>query len=209
MKNPRVGYFGGTFDPPHLGHIILAVEAKYYLGLDEFKWIVTPEPPHKKGRSITPVKYRLDMLKQVVADQMMFEISEVDIQRVPPHYAADTVEILKNQQPSAELVYIIGEDSLRDLSDWYETSRFISAIDQLAIAPRPEVSVDLDQLERMLPGLSDKIIFIPDVMIDISSSLIRERVREGAPFEHFLIDSVAEYIKMNQLYLTGNDLGSS
>jgi len=209
VKNPRVGYFGGTFDPPHLGHIILAVEAKYYLGLDEFKWIVTPEPPHKKGRSITPVKYRLDMLKQVVADQMMFEISEVDIQRVPPHYAADTVEILKNQQPSAELVYIIGEDSLRDLSDWYETSRFISAIDQLAIAPRPEVSVDLDQLERMLPGLSDKIIFIPDVMIDISSSLIRERVREGAPFEHFLIDSVAEYIKMNQLYLTGNDLGSS
>ncbi|MCK5793629.1 MAG: nicotinate (nicotinamide) nucleotide adenylyltransferase [Anaerolineales bacterium] len=209
MKKPRVGYFGGTFDPPHLGHIILAAEAKYYLGLDEFRWVITPEPPHKKGRSITPVKYRLDMLKLVVADQMMFEISEVDIQRIPPHYAADTVEILKNQQPSEELVYIIGEDSLKDLPDWYETSRFISAIDQLAVAPRPEVSADLDQLERMLPGLSDKIIFIPDVLIDISSSMIRERVREGAPFEHFLIDSVAEYIKMNQLYLTGNDLGSS
>jgi len=209
MKNPRVGYFGGTFDPPHLGHIILAAEAKYYLGLDEFRWVITPEPPHKKGRSITPVKYRLDMLKLVVADQMMFEISEVDIQRIPPHYAADTVEILKNQQPSAELVYIIGEDSLKDLPDWYETSRFISAIDQLAVAPRPEVSADLDQLDRILPGLSDKIIFIPDVLIDISSSMIRERVREGAPFEHFLIDSVADYIKMNQLYLTGNDLGSS
>ncbi|MCD6425385.1 MAG: nicotinate (nicotinamide) nucleotide adenylyltransferase [Anaerolineales bacterium] len=205
MKNPRVGYFGGTFDPPHLGHIILAVKAKEYLDLDEFRWIITPEPPHKKDRTITPVKYRLEMLKLVVADQGMFEVSEVDIQRDPPHYAADTVEILKNQQPSAELVYIIGEDSLKDLPDWHETSRFLSAIDQLAVAPRPEVSTDMDQLELILPGLSDKIVFIPDVMIEISSSMIRERVREGAPFEHFLIDSVAEYIKMNQLYLPENE----
>ena len=205
MKNPRVGYFGGTFDPPHLGHIILAAEAKYYLGLDEFRWVITPEPPHKKDRTITPVKYRLEMLKLVVADQGMFEVSEVDIQRDPPHFAADTVEILKNANPSAELVYIIGEDSLMDLPEWHETSRFLSAIDQLAVAPRPEVSADLDQLERMLPGLSGKIIFLPEVMIAISSSMIRERVREGAPFEHFLKDSVTEYIKMNRLYLPENE----
>lgn len=209
MKGDKVGYFGGTFDPPHLGHIILAAEAKHYLGLDEFRWIITPEPPHKKDRIITPIKYRLEMLKLVVADQGVYEISEVDIQRDSPHYAADTVEILKNEHPSAELIYIIGEDSLKDLPDWHETSRFLSIIDQLAVIPRPNVSVDLDQLLHLMPDLSDKLIFIPDVMIEISSSVIRERVRDGAPFEHYLIDSVAEYIKMNRIYLPENELESN
>ncbi len=209
MKKYRIGYFGGTFDPPHLGHIILAAESKHYLGLDKFRWIITPEPPHKKDRIITPVSNRLEMLKLVIADQGLFEISEVDLQRVPPHYAADTVEILKNEHPSEELVYIIGEDSLKDLPNWYETSRFLATIDQLAVAPRPEVTTDLGQLEHLLPDLSDKIVFIPNVMIEISSSVIRKRVREGAPFEHFLIDSVAEYIKMNRLYLAENEIESS
>ena len=201
MSKTRVGYFGGTFDPPHLGHIILAAEAKHYLGLDRFRWIITPEPPHKKDRIITPVHYRLEMLKLVIAKLGMFEICEVDIQRDPPHYAADTVEILKKENPSADLVYIIGEDSLKDLPDWYETNRFLTAIDQLAVATRPEISTDLDQLDQVMPGISEKTIFIPNVMFEISSSVIRNRVREGAPFEHFLIDSVADYIKKNKLYL--------
>jgi len=200
MKKNRVGYFGGTFDPPHLGHIILAVEAKYYLGLDVFKWIVTPEPPHKKDRIITPVKYRLEMLRLVAAEKEMFEISEVDVQRDPPHYAADTVEILKEGNPSVELVYIIGEDSLMDLPNWYEPNRFMAAIDQLAVAHRPGIKTDMDQLDRAIPGLSEKTVFIPDVMVEISSSIIRERVQQGAPFEHFLIDSVVDFVKKNQLY---------
>ena len=200
MKKNRVGYFGGTFDPPHLGHIILAAEAKYFLGLDEFKWIVTPEPPHKKDRIITPVKYRLDMLKLVAAEMGIFEISEVDIQRDPPHYAVDTVEIIKEKNPSVELVYIIGEDSLKDLPNWHEPDRFLNAIDQLAVAPRPGIKTDLDQLNRAIPGLSEKTVLIPEIMVEISSSIVRERVREGAPFEHFLIDPVIDYINKNKLY---------
>lgn len=200
MKKTRVGYFGGTFDPPHLGHIILAAEAKYYLGLDEFKWIVTPEPPHKKDRIITPVNYRLEMLNLVAADMNMFEISRVDIQRDPPHYAVDTVEILKEENPSAELVYIIGEDSLKDLPNWHKPHRFLTTIDQLAVAPRPGIETDLDKLDQELPGLSEKTVFIPDIMVEISSSIVRERIREGAPFEHFLIHTVIDYIKKNKLY---------
>jgi len=200
MKKSRVGYFGGTFDPPHLGHIILAAEAKYFLGLDEFKWIVTPEPPHKKDRIITPVKYRLEMLKLVAAEMGIFEISEVDIQRDPPHYAVDTVEIIKEKNPSVELVYIIGEDSLKDLPNWHEPDRFLTTIDQLAVAPRPGIKTDLDQLNRAIPGLSEKTVLIPEIMVEISSSIVRERVREGAPFEHFLIDPVIDYINKNKLY---------
>ena len=201
MSKTRIGYFGGTFDPPHLGHIILAAEAKQYLGLDKFMWIITPEPPHKKERIITPVHYRLEMLKLIIAKFGMFEICEVDLQRDPPHFAADTVEILKRENPSSDLVYIIGEDSLRDLPDWYETNRFLTTIDQLAVVPRPEISTDLAQLNQAMPGISENTKFIPNVMLEISSSVIRNRVREGAPFEHFLIESVAEYIKTNKLYL--------
>jgi len=201
MRKTRIGYFGGTFDPPHLGHIILAAEAKHYLGLDKFRWIITPEPPHKKERIISPVHYRLEMLKLVIGKLGMFEICEIDLQRDPPHFAADTVEILKREDPSSDLVYIIGEDSLRDLPDWYETNRFLTNIDQLAVVPRPEISTDLAQLNQAIPGISEITIFIPNVMLEISSSVIRKRVREGAPFEHFLIDSVADYIKANNLYL--------
>jgi len=201
MSITRTGYFGGTFDPPHLGHIILAAEAKEYLGLDKFRWIITPEPPHKKKRIITPVHYRLEMLKLIIAKLGMFEICEVDLQRDPPHFAADTVEILKRENPSSDLVYIIGEDSLRDLPDWYEINRFLANIDQLAVVPRPEISTDLDQLNQVMPGISETTIFIPNVLLEISSSVIRNRVREGAPFEHFLIDNVADYIKTNKLYL--------
>ncbi len=200
MKKERVGYFGGTFDPPHLGHFILAAETQYQLDLDAFWWIITPDPPHKKDRIITPVKHRLEMLQLVVEDFGRFFISEVDLKRDPPHYAADTVEILKKDNPSAELVYIIGEDSLKDLPDWHEPSRFINIVDQLAIIPRPQITTDLDQLERFMPGLSGKTVFITDIMLDISSSVIRRRVREGDPYEHFLTESVAEYIRSNGLY---------
>ena len=201
MSKTRIGYFGGTFDPPHLGHIILAAEAKHHLILDRMRWIITPEPPHKKNRIITPVNYRLDMLNLVVEKLGIFEISEVDLQRDPPHYAADTVEILKRENPSAELVYIIGEDSLKDLPDWHEPNRFLVSIDQLAVVPRPEISTDLGQLDRVLPGIAEKVKFIPDVLIEISSSVIRDRVSNGARFEHFLLDEVADYIKKNKLYL--------
>ena len=112
MSKTRMGYFGGTFDPPHLGHIILAAEAKHYLGLDKFRWIITPEPPHKKDRIISPVHYRLEMLKLVIGKLGMFEICEVDLQRDPPHFAADTVEILKKRKSFSRSWYISLEKTL-------------------------------------------------------------------------------------------------
>lgn len=201
MRRARVGYFGGTFDPPHLGHIILAAEARQFLDLDRFKWIITPEPPHKRNRKITPVESRMQMLDLAIANSGQYEICDIDIQRDPPHYAADTVEILKMDHPEEELVYIIGEDSLVDLPKWHDIQRFIATIDELAVAPRPGISTDLDQLEEVLPGITEKTVFIPNVLLEISSSVIREKVRVGAPFEHFLTDSLVKYIKENELYL--------
>ena len=200
MKNGRIGYFGGTFDPPHLGHVILAMEAYYQLKLDSLQWVVTPDPPHKKNRSITPLKKRLEMLALVMKKYQEFGISQVDLQRDPPHYAADTVEILKKDAPEARLVYIIGEDSLRDLPDWKDPERFLAIIDELAIAPRPNVDTNLEELDRELPGLMKKTVFISEIMLEISSSTIRDRIIQGAPFQHFLMTEIAEYIKTNQIY---------
>ena len=196
----KIGYFGGTFDPPHLGHIILATEAFYQLGLDSLHWILTPFPPHKSTLPITPVDHRLEMLKMVVNQHPSFEISRVDLDRDPPHYAADTVEILRGEQSSAELIYIIGEDSLEDLPKWHEPEKFLKIIDQLLVAPRPQVETNLTELSRFLPGVKEKTNFLSGTMLQISSSFIRNRIRTGGPVKHLLTPEVYLYLEQNNLY---------
>jgi len=195
-----VGYFGGTFDPPHLGHEMLAREAFFQLSLDAVMWLITPDPPHKTKREITPIQSRLEMLKIVTDRYDEFMISEVDLQRSPPYYAADTAAIIKNNHPEVGLVYIIGEDSLHDLPGWYQPERFLSTIDQLAVAPRPGFNEDLVALDEKIPGLKAKTVFLTEIMIEISSSLIRERIKRGLAYDHFLSQGVAEYIERHYLY---------
>ncbi len=199
-QTEKIGYFGGTFDPPHLGHIILAVEAYYQLQLDSLRWILTPDPPHKYFQPITPVETRLEMLSRVFQEYPIFELSRVDIDRDPPYFAADTAEILREQHPNTQLVYIIGEDSLHDLPKWIDPDRFLKYIDQLAVAPRPEITTDLNELEAVLPGILDKTRFLSKVTIQISSSLIRERIITNGPYKHFLSPPVAEFIEIENLY---------
>lgn len=196
----NIGYFGGTFDPPHLGHVILAAEAFYQLELDSLQWILTPFPPHKNNLPITPVEVRLEMLKLVVDKHPGFEISLVDLNRDPPHYAADTVEIIRAENPNSKLVYLIGEDSLIDLPEWYAPNRFLANVDQLAVALRPQINTDLTKLESYLPGLRGKIHYLSDTMLQISSSFIRERVRNNGPVSHLLDPEVYEYLDENKLY---------
>jgi len=196
----KIGYFGGTFDPPHLGHIILAAEAFYQLELDSLKWILTPFPPHKNNLPITPVEVRLEMLKLAVGKHPGFEISLVDLNRDPPHYAADTVEILRAENPISKLIYLIGEDSLVDLPDWYAPTRFLANVDQLVVALRPQINSDLTKLESSLPALREKIYYLSDAMLQISSSFIRERIKNNGPVRHLLDPEVYQYLDENNLY---------
>jgi nicotinate-nucleotide adenylyltransferase len=196
----KIGYFGGTFDPPHLGHQVLASEAFYQVKLDSLKWILTPHPPHKENRSLSSEKHRLEMLQLMIEKYPEFSLSRIDLDRDPPHYAADTVALLKEQDPSAELVYLIGEDSLRDLSSWYQPQRFLENIDKLCVARRPGISVDLDGITQTLPGLKGKVVYLSETMMQISSSLIRNRIRQNAPYRHLVTPEVFQYIKENNLY---------
>jgi len=196
----KTGVFGGTFDPPHVGHLILAEEALAQLGLGRVLWVLTPDPPHKQGRRITQLADRYAMLLAAVADNPSFEVSCVDIDRPPPHYALDTVRLLAKEYPEDEIVYLMGSDSLRDLPTWYRPENFVEACHAIGVMRRVDVRLDLDSLEQTIPGLKAKVRWIDVPLIEIASSSIRERVTSGEPYRYYLPPAVFEYIRQHSLY---------
>jgi nicotinate-nucleotide adenylyltransferase len=196
----RLGIFGGTFDPPHLGHLILAQEACEQLKLERVLWVLTPLPPHKTGQYILPLADRLDLLQACLADNPLFELSRVDIERKPPHYAVDTMRILHKRQPQDELIYLLGGDSLDDLPGWHDAQSFVQACDEIGVMLRPGRSLDLTALELELPGLSARIRFLQTPLIEISSTELRKRIANGRPFRYYLPDAVYAMIVERGLF---------
>jgi nicotinate-nucleotide adenylyltransferase len=195
-----IGIFGGTFDPPHLGHLILASEAQAQLGLDRLLWVLTPDPPHKQGQSIAPLEHRLAMLQLALADGPEFELSSVDMDRPGPHYALDTVTILASINPEADLVYLMGGDSLRDLPFWHRPKDFVAACRQIGVMRRPGDAIYLPRLEKQFPGLTAKVRFVEAPLLEIAAHEIRARIAGGRPFRYFLPPEVYRYIEEHTLY---------
>jgi nicotinate-nucleotide adenylyltransferase len=196
----RIGVFGGTFDPPHLGHLILASEARAQLRLDRLLWVLTSIPPHKLGQPITSVEDRLKMLQIALADEPAFEISRVDMDRPGPYYSADTMRLLRQANAEAALVFLIGEDSLRDLTTWHEPARLVAECDEIGVMKRPGVQMDLSSVEAIIPGLAARVRFVDAPLLEIASHEIRRRAAEGRPFRYFVPVGVYEYIEQRQLY---------
>jgi nicotinate-nucleotide adenylyltransferase len=196
----RVGLFGGTFDPPHVGHLILASEARAQLELDRVLWMVTPNPPHKQDQSITPLEHRLAMVKLAIEDNPVFELSDIELKRPGPHYTIDTIRLLAEQDPKAQIVPIIGGDSLNDLPTWHQPKEIVYAAHWVGVMRRPGEETDLQALERELPGISSKIHYVDAPLLEIASSEIRERVANGQPFRYYLPEPVYEYIEQHHLY---------
>jgi len=195
-----IGIYGGTFDPPHLGHLILAAEALAQLQLTRLLWVLTPEPPHKPGQPITPLHHRLEMLRRAIAETPGFELSTVEMDRPGPHYTIETLEKLREQFPAADLVLLIGGDSLRDLPTWRRPLDVLSACRFLGVMRRPGDFVQIDALERNLPGLSEKIRFVDAPQLEISSSVIRSRISNCGHYRYYLHSRVYEYIEQEKLY---------
>jgi nicotinate-nucleotide adenylyltransferase len=195
-----LGIFGGAFDPPHIGHLILASEAYTQLVLDRVLWVLTPDPPHKWARSITPLELRLAMVQLAIGEDPIFDLSYVDIDRPGPHYAVDTVEIISEQSPGAELVYLIGGDLLQGLPTWFGSTNLVSMCHFLGVTCRPGYSIELTSLEKTIPGVTGKIHFVDVPSMNISSHAIRARIAEGRPFRYLLHPEVYEYIVDHHLY---------
>ena len=197
----RLGIFGGTFDPPHVGHLILAMEAFDQLNLDRVLWVLAPNPPHKLGKKIASLDIRIEMVKAAINSDPMFEFSRVDIDRNGPHYVVDTMNILREQHPDAHLAFIMGGDSLHDLPTWHAPDRFIQACDSLGVMHRPGEVINLDSLEEGFPGLSKKVEFIEAPLLEISSNQIRRLVSTCKPYRYYLPVEVYQIVIKHKLYL--------
>lgn len=197
----RIGVFGGTFDPPHIAHLVLAAEARAQLELERILWVLTPHPPHKPDHPITSVELRLKMLRGVLNDDPAFEISRVDLDRPQPHYALDTMRLLREQLPADTLVYLMGGDSLNDLPNWHEPQQFLAACDAIGVMLRPGSVIDIPILERDLPGLGEKVLFVGTPLLEISSSDIRKRIAQQRHFRYYLSPPVYRMIVKGKMDL--------
>jgi len=200
MSKKRLGIFGGTFDPPHVGHLILAAEARDQLDLDCTIWVLTPDPPHKRGQEISSLSHRLAMVELAISEDDAFSLSYVDIDRPGPHYTVDTVNILRQEYSDHELIYLMGGDSLHDLPNWYQVDQFIEALDGIGAMRRPGDDIDLTKLFGVLPQLEEKLSFVTAPLLEISAEQVRRRAREHRSYRYYLLPKIYDYIRENHVY---------
>ncbi len=192
----RVGILGGTFDPPHIGHLVLAEYARTALNLDCVLFVPAADPPHKHQLRYG-IEHRLPMLELAIAGNDQFVISRVDVDRPGPHYTVDMIRILQQQHPKTEYYFLMGGDSLHHLPQWYHPLELI-ALCKLAVMARPgtEVAPDL----KALPGLAERVIMIDSPMLGFSSTEVAERLEAGKSVRYLVPDAVLTYIQENGLY---------
>lgn len=195
----RIGILGGTFDPPHLAHLVLGEYAVDALKLSHLLWVPAADPPHKQGNDKTPVAHRLAMLERALAGNSRFVISHVDMDRPGPHYSVDTVAIVQKQYPDAEIYFVIGGDSLRDLLKWHRPDLLIERC-KLAVMRRPDAPVDPNMHQSALPNLAARITMIDAPLLGISSTHIKERLRTGRSVRYLVPDAVLAYIDEHNVY---------
>jgi len=200
MPRTKLGLFGGTFDPPHIGHLILASEAVHQFNLSRLLWVLAPDPPHKQDQAITVLSHRLEMLRRLIDGDPSFEISTLEIDRPGPHYTIDTVRLLAAQQPQADIYLLLGGDSLRDLPTWRFGAELVAAVFRLGVMRRLGEPFDMPALEEKIPGLTKKVEFIDAPLQNLSSHEIRSRVMRGKAYRYYLLPSVYDYIEEKKLY---------
>jgi len=193
-KARRIGVYGGTFDPIHSAHLLLAECAREELGLDSLLFIPANIPPHKiDGRRITPAHCRLEMLRMAIASNPCFSISTHEIDNRGVSYTVDTLCWLRALHARAELVLLIGGDAARDFHTWRQPGE-IARLATIAVMERPGVKLPAE----VLPGVGFRTVRAP--LMEISSTDIRERVRTGRSIRYRTPDPVIDYIYENGLY---------
>lgn len=195
----RIGILGGTFDPPHIGHLVLADCALESLRLDHLLFVPAGDPPHKRSATRLPAAHRAAMLEQALTLDTRFRLSWVDLDRPGPHYAVDTVQLLSEEYPGASFYFVMGSDSLRDLPTWHQPQKLIGLC-HFAVMRRPTAQVSPAMHAAVLPGLAERVVMIDAPQIEISSTEIVERLRTGKTVRFLVPQPVLDYIQSHHIY---------
>jgi nicotinate-nucleotide adenylyltransferase len=185
----RIGVFGGTFDPPHLGHVALAECAREQLDLDRVLFVPAGDPPHKRGRALSPAAARVAMTRLAIEDRPGFKVLLAEVRRPGPSFTVDTLRAIHRAHPRAELFLILGEDSLEEFGTWREPAA-IRKLATLVVARRPG--------SRARRGRG--VVWLDNPLVDLSSSGIRARARAGRPVRALVPAPVARYMLKHRLY---------
>ena len=202
----RLGVLGGTFDPPHVGHLLLAEEARLALGLGQVLFTPAGGPWRKAGQELSPREDRLAMVRLAVADNPHFAVSALEIEREGPSYTVETLTELRDQfGRETELFFIMGADSLADFPHWHEPQRILE-LARLAVAERPEpedVALEEGLADDLARAMRERVIWLRMPLVAISASVVRERVRRGLSIRRWVPPAVEEYIRQHGLYMGG------
>lgn len=200
----RLGICGGTFDPVHNGHLLLAEQCREQCRLDEVWFIPTSDPPHKRGVGLTPGPLRAEMLELATAGHQAFRVSDMELLRQGLTFTVDTLRELRAQGSGRELFFLIGADSLIDLPKWREP-REIGRLATIVVVNRG--GQPLPELASLAPALGEDVVSCMEVVtipgIDLSATDIRRRVREGLSIRFMVPPAVEQYIAAEQLYVGG------
>jgi nicotinate-nucleotide adenylyltransferase len=195
----KIGLLGGTFDPPHWGHLWLAETARAQLGLAQVLFLPVGQPPHKGHQVITAVSHRLRMTELAIQDTDHFVLDSSDLERELPQVTVTLLPLLQDMYPTAQLWWLIGSDSLRDLPTWHQPHALIQLC-RLAVLPRPGVAVDWPTLKTAVPGIETAVDMLAGPQLNLSATDIRHWAQAGYSIRHLLPAAVLQYITENALY---------
>ena len=201
----KLGVLGGTFDPVHNGHLMMAERARDELGLDKVMLIPAGTPMSKPGQPVTPPGHRLMMLRRAVEGRDRLSVSVMELDRPGPSYTVDTLrELRRRYGEEAELYFILGSDSLALLPTWHEAAALV-ALCNLAVVPRPDVPTPPDgELDKLLPGLAAKVVRLNGPVGEYRATRIRDLARRKQRIDHLVPPAVADYIVTYDIYSGGD-----
>jgi nicotinate-nucleotide adenylyltransferase len=197
----RLGLFGGTFDPVHLGHLILAEQCREQCGLDQVWFVPSGQPPHKRHAPLTPGRARAEMLEFAIAGHPRFVVSRIELDRDGPTYTVDTLRQLDAEDPSRELFFLMGADSLADLPGWRDPEGIAGLATIVAVNRGDRPLPDRAALDRLLGAtIASRVRFVTIPGIDLSATDLRRRVRSGHSLRYLVPRPVEVYIEQHELY---------
>lgn len=197
----KVGILGGTFDPIHIGHLIMADQAMFYADLDEIWFLPAPTPPHKLDNEITSIEQRIEMIKKVTSQDEKYKLCAIELNRTGPSYTIDTIKELKSIYPHFSFSFVIGGDMIEYLPHWHKVEELLTMVRFLGLE-RPGFS--LTPKNELEEKLFKQVELIPMPQLEISSSQIREWIKMGRTIRYLVPFYVEQYIKENNLYADRN-----